>query len=84
MGVITFRISLETPCIVIVKKVKMKIGNQEFDTRIAWCLEEDVPPLLGRIDVFNKFKIIKLEHVEFPSERDPNKRAAAYLLYAKK
>jgi len=43
---------------VIVKKVKMKIGNREFDTRIAWCLEEDVPPLLGRIDVFNKFKII--------------------------
>ena len=34
--------------------------------------------------LFNKFKIIKLEHVEFPSERNPNKKAAAYLLYAKK
>ena len=42
---------------IIIKKVKMRIGEQEFDARVAWCLEEDVPPLLGRIDVFNRFKI---------------------------
>jgi len=35
-------------------------------------------------NLFNKFDIIKLKHVEFPSERDHNKKAAAYLLYAKK
>ena len=35
-------------------------------------------------NLFNKFDIIKLKHVEFPSERDPNKKAAAYLLYARK
>ena len=35
-------------------------------------------------NLFNKFDIIKLKHVEFPSERDLNKKAAAYLLYAKK
>ena len=35
-------------------------------------------------NLFNKFNIIELKHAEFPSERDPNKKAAAYLLYAKK
>ncbi len=34
--------------------------------------------------LFTKFEIVKLEHVKFPSERDPSKKAAAYLLYAKK
>ncbi len=43
---------------VIPKQVKMKIGGKEFDARIAWCLEEEIPPLLGRLDIFNKFKII--------------------------
>jgi len=35
-------------------------------------------------ELFGNFKILKVEHVEFPSERDPNKKAAAYILYAKK
>ena len=42
---------------VVIRQVKMEIGNHEFDAKIAWCLEEDVPPLLGRADVFNLFMI---------------------------
>ena len=42
---------------IIIKRVKMKIGNKFFDTRIAWALIEEVPLLLGRVDVFNLFDI---------------------------
>jgi len=42
---------------IIIKKVRMKIGEKEFETRIAWALIEDVPMLLGRTDVFNLFDI---------------------------
>jgi len=42
---------------VIIKKVKMRIGNVEFEARVAWALEEGVPPLLGRLNVFDRFDI---------------------------
>ncbi len=42
---------------VIIKKVRMRIGNHQLEARIAWALEEGVPPLLGRTDVFDKFDI---------------------------
>lgn len=42
---------------IIIKKVKMKIGENLFKTRIAWALIEEVPLLLGRTDVFNLFDI---------------------------
>lgn len=42
---------------IIIKNVKMKIGEKIFDTRIAWALIEEVPLLLGRTDVFNLFDI---------------------------
>lgn len=42
---------------VIVENVRMKIGNHEFPARIGWALIEEVPPLLGRMDVFDKFRI---------------------------
>lgn len=35
----------------------LKIGNVQFSAQIAWALIEDVPPLLGRTDVFDKFNI---------------------------
>ena len=41
----------------IIKKVKMVLGCMELDVRIAWALIEDVPPLLGRMDVFKLFRI---------------------------
>ncbi len=42
---------------IIVKVVKMKIGNKTFDASIAVALIEDVPYILGRENVFDKFKI---------------------------
>lgn len=40
------------------RKIKMKIGEKEFEARIAWSLIEDVPLVLGKLDVFDKFDII--------------------------
>ncbi len=42
---------------IIIKKLKLKIGEKIFETRIAWALIEEVPLLLGRTDVFNLFDI---------------------------
>ena len=42
---------------VIHTKAIMKIGEEDFTVRIAWALIEDVPPLLGRLDVFDTFKV---------------------------
>ncbi len=42
---------------IIIKKVKMKIDEKVFETRIAWALIEEVPLLLGRTDIFNLFTI---------------------------
>jgi hypothetical protein len=46
---------------VIVKKVMMCVGEEILDARVAWALIEDVPPLLGRMDVFDKFDVIVRE-----------------------
>jgi hypothetical protein len=43
---------------VVARKVKMKIGEKELNVRIAWCMSEDVPMILGRLDVFNKFDVL--------------------------
>ncbi len=49
---------------IIIKKVKMKIGEKEFESRIAWALIEDVPLLLGRTDVFNLFDICLIKNTK--------------------
>jgi hypothetical protein len=41
----------------IIKTLKVRIGEFEFPIKIAWALVEDVPPLLGRVDVFDKFEV---------------------------
>lgn len=43
---------------VIVAKVDIRMDDVEFPIDVAWALEEDVPPLLGRTDVFDRFRII--------------------------
>ncbi|MEW6069143.1 MAG: hypothetical protein AB1485_00850 [Candidatus Thermoplasmatota archaeon] len=43
---------------VIIKNVGMKIGDKVFNAKIAVALIEDVPYILGREDVFEKFEII--------------------------
>jgi len=42
---------------VIIKDVRMKIGNVIFNAKVAIALIEDVPYLLGRENVFDKFEI---------------------------
>lgn len=42
---------------VIYNQIFMKIGGREIRTKIAWTLVENVPPLLGRTDIFDKFHI---------------------------
>ncbi|MEW6687268.1 MAG: hypothetical protein AB1393_13865 [Candidatus Edwardsbacteria bacterium] len=42
---------------VIKKRLKMKISDEIFEAEIAWALIEEVPPLLGRKNVFEHFEI---------------------------
>lgn len=42
---------------VIFQRAKMKINKYVFDTLIAWALIEEVPLLLGRCDIFDRFYI---------------------------
>lgn len=42
---------------VIYKKWKIKVGTKILSVLIAWALIEEVPPLLGREDIFDFFKI---------------------------
>lgn len=38
-------------------KVNLRIGGLELSAKIAWALIEEVPPLLGRTDIFDNFHI---------------------------
>jgi len=49
---------------VILKSTSMKINDLVLDVRIGWSLREDVPFILGRLDVFDKF------HIEFRENED--------------
>lgn len=42
---------------VIYHKVNVGIGEFTLQVHIAWALVEDVPPLLGRTDIFDFFNI---------------------------
>lgn len=48
----------------VVRKVIMKIGEKEFEARVAWSLIENVPLVLGRLDIFDKFDILFKEREE--------------------
>ena len=41
----------------ILKKATLIINAKRLNIRLAWALIEEVPLLLGRMDIFNKFKI---------------------------
>ena len=49
---------------VILRSTSMRINDVIVDVRIGWSLREDVPFILGRLDVFNKF------HIEFREDED--------------
>lgn len=42
---------------IVIKKVGIKIGGKTVDARVAWSLIEEVPLLLGRVDIFKLFDI---------------------------
>lgn len=42
----------------ILKGVNLVLNGKRLNVRIAWALVEDVPILMGRMDVFDKFRII--------------------------
>jgi hypothetical protein len=42
----------------ILKEVSLELNTKRVKTRIAWALIEEVPILMGRMDIFDKFRII--------------------------
>ena len=46
---------------VIIENVNIKLCDIEFNARVAWSMIEDVPSLLGRMDIFDKFEIIFMQ-----------------------
>ena len=56
----------------ILKRVNIILDGKKFRIRLAWALIEEVPLLLGRMDIFPKFKIIfdeKRESIVFAALR---------------
>lgn len=49
---------------VVITEVDTRINDTEFSVRVAWALEEDLPPLLGRVDIFDRFTITFDQHRE--------------------
>ncbi len=48
----------------ILKRANIILDGEKLNIRLAWALIEEVPLLLGRIDIFPKFKITFDEKVE--------------------
>ncbi|MEW6104397.1 MAG: retropepsin-like aspartic protease [bacterium] len=46
----------------IIKPVQIEIGEYRIKGRIGWVLIEEVPFLLGRLDIFDQFDI-KFDHL---------------------
>lgn len=42
---------------IIYHEIKMMIGEKKLKALIGWALIEEVPPLLGRVDVFDTFEV---------------------------
>ncbi len=49
---------------VIYRNLIIKIGKEEFSSKVGWVLIDGFPPILGREIVFNKF------HIEFLQDRE--------------
>lgn len=41
----------------LMRRIRMQIGHFRWSARIAWAQRQDVPLLLGRMDVFDRFDI---------------------------
>lgn len=42
----------------LLKKVTLILNGKRLKINIAWALIEEIPMLMGRKDIFNKFRII--------------------------
>jgi len=42
---------------VYIHELNVKLGEENFRARIAFSQKEDIPPLLGRTDIFDRFKV---------------------------
>ena len=42
----------------LLKSANIYLNEKKLKIRLAWALIEEVPLLLGRLDIFNKFRII--------------------------
>ena len=56
---------------VIYVRKRMKIGSEMMLVKIAWALIEEVPPLLGRTDVFDRFEVIFKQRQKLVEFRQP-------------
>lgn len=43
---------------IVVRRLKLRIGSRELNVRVAWCMSEDVPLILGRLDIFDEFDVL--------------------------
>lgn len=41
----------------VIRELQIAIGEYEFSARVAWSLSDEVPYLLGRMDIFDRFRI---------------------------
>jgi hypothetical protein len=42
---------------IVIRRLQLQVGSKVFSARVAWCLLEEVPLLLGRLDCFRLFEI---------------------------
>jgi len=52
----------------LLKSAHIRLNGKRLKIRLAWALIEEVPLLLGRLDIFDKFKILfneKLASITF-------------------
>jgi len=42
----------------LLKEIVLILNGEKLTVRIAWALLEEVPLLLGRLDIFNRFQIL--------------------------
>lgn len=42
----------------ILKEVTLILNSKRLKVRMAWALVEEVPMLMGRMDIFNKFQVL--------------------------
>ncbi|MBI1928973.1 hypothetical protein HYR99_32595 [Candidatus Poribacteria bacterium] len=51
------------PVEILMRQMTMRIDGQPFSCQVGWAMDERVPLVLGRLDVFSRF------HIEFRQEK---------------